>query len=416
MAFSGLSPIEQRVCERVAARADALLEDLRLHVSLPTGGNNTQALDETRELFTQRLNQLGAVAHQYQPDTRPEWIGSYAHQPANASSQSPPVTAVCARLRDGLPRILIAGHLDTVHDPQGSFRSLVVSADKATATGPGCVDMKGGLVIALAALEVLEECGVSCGWSFLMNSDEETGSYFSDTALVSEARAHDVGLALEPALAGGELAIERMGSGQFAIRCTGRSAHVGRSFAEGISAVTALGRCVVAVGEMADSSRGKIANIGPLRGGAVTNAVPDEAWAWGNVRYPTPQIMHELATELDGLGLKGLGIGSEKLPGVEVFRSFNRPAKPLTPSTEKVALLARECAHDLGQRLPFAKTGGVCDGNQLQAAGLPTIDTLGVRGGGLHTPEEWIELASLVERCQLLALTIARISEGRLAL
>jgi glutamate carboxypeptidase len=410
MAVSGLSPIEQRVCERVAARADALLEDLRLHVSLPTGGNNTQALDETRELFTNRLNALGAITHNYQPDTRPEWIGSYAQHESNAP-QSAPVTAVCERLRAGLPKILIAGHLDTVHDPQGSFRSLVVSSDKTTATGPGCVDMKGGLVIALAALEVLEECGVSCGWSFLMNSDEETGSYFSDTALVTEARAHDVGLALEPALSGGELAVERMGSGQFAIRCTGRSAHVGRSFADGVSAVTALGRCLVAVGAMADNSRGKITNIGPLRGGSVTNAVPDEAWAWGNVRYPTLEIMQELAAELDGLGT-----GADHLPGVEVFRSFNRPAKPLTPATEKVALLARECAHDLGQRLGFAKTGGVCDGNQLQAAGLPTIDTLGVRGGGLHTPEEWIELASLVERCQLLALTVARISEGRLAL
>jgi len=269
--------------------------------------------------------------------------------------------------------------------------------------------MKGGLVIAMAALESLEECGIRCGWSFLMNSDEETGSYFSDTALATEARAHDVGLALEPALAGGELAVDRMGSGQFAIRCRGKASHVGRAFAEGVSAVTKLGECIVAAGKMPDITRGKILNIGPLRGGAATNAVPDEAWAWGNVRYPTQEICDELARELDAMATP-----EGSMPGAEVMRSFNRPAKPLIPRTEKLAMLAREAAEDLGQRLPFAKTGGVCDGNQLQAAGLPTIDTLGVRGGGLHTPDEWIELASLVERCQMLALTISRLAEGRL--
>ncbi len=74
-----------------------------------------------------------------------------------------------------------------------------------------------------------------------------------------------------------------------------------------------------------------------------------------------------------------------------------------------MGLKARSVAEDLGQRLPFKSTGGVCDGNIMQAAGLPTIDTLGVRGGGLHTPDEWIELASLVERCQLLAVLVHRL-------
>ncbi len=408
MASKRLTERESRLTNIIERRADALLEDLRLHVALPTGGENEPALDETRERFTQRLEALGARTHQHAPDPRPDWLLST--RPATSAQAFAPPTAVCRRFRDVQPRILIAGHLDTVHDPKGRFRELSIAADGKTATGPGCVDMKGGLVIAVAALEALEEAGIDCSWSFLMNSDEETGSYFSDTALETEAKTHDFGLALEPALAGGELAIERMGSGQFALRCTGRAAHVGRAFAEGVSAVTKLGECIVQAGRMPDIQRGKILNIGPLRGGAATNAVPDEAWAWGNVRYPTDGVAQELASELDALTTP-----PGELPGVEVMRSFNRPAKPLTPETENLALLAREAAEDLGQRLPFAKTGGVCDGNQLQAAGLPTIDTLGVRGGGLHTPDEWIELASLVERCQLLALTISRLAEARLA-
>jgi len=97
---------------------------------------------------------------------------------------------------------------------------------------------------------------------------------------------------------------------------------------------------------------------------------------------------------------------------VKVEMSLNRPAKPLTPGTQKLAELARGVAEELGQKLPFGKTGGVCDGNTLQDEGLPTIDTLGVRGGGLHTPQEWIEVASLVERCQMFAVLVKRISEG----
>ncbi|QYU68548.1 M20/M25/M40 family metallo-hydrolase [Leptolyngbya sp. 15MV] len=135
-------------------------------------------------------------------------------------------------------------------------------------------------------------------------------------------------------------------------------------------------------------------------------AVPDLARAWGNLRYPTRDIADELRADLASLH-RG---AADDLPWVQTRLSLNRPAKPLTPQVERLALMARAAAEDLGQSLPFGKTGGVCDGNILQDEGLPTIDTLGVRGGGLHTPNEWIELDSLVERCQLLAVLIARLS------
>jgi glutamate carboxypeptidase len=150
-----------------------------------------------------------------------------------------------------------------------------------------------------------------------------------------------------------------------------------------------------------------IANIGPLRGGVATNAVPDSAAAWGNVRFPDRAAADEMGAMLDALQTE-----PDAMPGVSVRRSFNRPAKPLTPATEALALRARGAAEDLGMALPFEKTGGVCDGNIMQDAGLPTIDTVGVRGGGLHTPEEWIDLTSLVERCQMLAILVARLSAG----
>jgi glutamate carboxypeptidase len=269
--------------------------------------------------------------------------------------------------------------------------------------------MKGGLVIAVAALEALEENGIAAPWTFILNSDEETGSYHSEHALRAEARrtrdARGIGLVFEPALPDGSLVVERLGSGQFLIEARGRSAHVGRDFEKGISAVTALARAVAAAADLPDPNRGKIANIGPLEGGSATNVVPDRARAWGNVRYPTQAIADELEA-----GLRRLETGHGTLPEVIVKTSFNRPAKPLTPEVQRLADAARQAAEDLGQRLPFGKTGGVCDGNILQDEGLPTIDTLGVRGGGLHTTDEWIDLPSLVERCQLTALLISRLA------
>ncbi len=406
MNLGALSEAERRVADNIEARGDALLDDLRLHVGTATGGGyvgrGRVGLDETRNRFRARLEALGAETDLILGEARPWWLLG------GGEDEDAPPTAVCRRGRSGLPRVLIAGHLDTVHDPASDFRELTIR-DDGTATGPGCVDMKGGLVIAIAALEALEACGVETSWSFLMNSDEETGSYHSCAALTAEAKHHDIGLALEPALAGGELAVERLGSGQFAVRTTGRAAHVGRAFEEGVSAVTALGRCLVEIGTMPDVENGRIINVGPIRGGAATNAVPHEAWAWGNVRYPNQAVADELESMVEALATDGPG-----LPKVDVFTSFNRPAKPLTVGVRALAELARSAAEDLGQSLPFAKTGGVCDGNILQAAGLTTIDTLGVRGGGLHTPQEWIELASLVERCQLLAILMMRIAEGRL--
>jgi len=399
-----LTEQEQRVCAEIERRADALLDDLRRHVALPTGGGNTDALDESRGLLCARLEALGATTELVPGEPRPDWLELDDH---GGDRPSPP-TAVCRRTADRAgPRIMIAGHLDTVHDPAGAFRELSVRPDRATATGPGCVDMKGGLVIAVCALETLEALGFDAAWTFTLNSDEETGTYHSGSCLRTVAAEHDWGLALEPALPGGELAIERMGSGQFMLECLGRSAHVGRAFTDGVSAVTELARRILEVARMPDPDRGRILNIGPLKGNAAANAVPDRARAWGNVRFPDRGVSDELAAMLDALATE-----PDSMPRTIVHRSFNRPAKPETEAVRALAMAARGAAEDLGRSLPFARTGGVCDGNIMQDAGLTTIDTLGVRGGGLHTPDEWIELASLVERCRLLAVLLGRLSSG----
>ncbi len=402
MSVSSLSAVDQGVCEFLSAREGRMCEELGSHVAIPTGHNHAPGLDEYRGILRERLEALGAEIELIPGDPKPRWL-------LGADHGAPPPTLIARRLREGRPRILIAGHIDTVFAPDGPFRSMAISSDGATAVGPGVVDMKGGVLILIHALEALEEAGVDVGWTVLLNSDEETGSYHSDAALISEAKKHDFGIATEPALPGGELAIERMGSGQFRIEALGRSAHVGRDFTAGVSAVTALSQAVCALSEMVDPSRGLIMSVGPLSGGSATNAVPDRALAWGNVRFPDAETADEIRRMLESVQVNRDADGA--LPKVIVEHNFNRPAKNRIEATDQLAGVASRCAEALGQSLPLASTGGVCDGNILQAAGLPTIDTMGVRGGGLHTHGEWIELASLVERSQLMALTLRTLTE-----
>ncbi len=385
----------------IDGRRQEMVEDLERHVAIPTGKNHTPGLDEYRGVVVDRLRAIGADAIEHAGEPKPEWLIE------GGVSAEPPPTVVCRKDEPAEPRVMIAGHLDTVFSPEGSFREMSIAPDGKTAVGPGVVDMKGGILIAMVALESIAEAGLDIPWTFTLNSDEETGTYHSDSVLRAEAQRHRWGLALEPALPDGSLAVERKGSGQIKIETHGRSAHAGREFEKGVSAVYGLARVLLEVERLSDLERGVTVNVGPVQGGIATNVVPDHAALWANARYPSAELGDELGARVDALAT-----GEGAMPGVSVRRSFNRPAKPLILETERLALAARDVAESIGQRLPFASTGGVCDGNNLQDAGLPTIDTLGVRGGGLHTHQEWIELDSLTERALLLARLIVRLDEG----
>ncbi len=403
-----LNDVEQQLCESISSRTDQLLEELAAHVAIPTGQNHTPGLDAYRDILIDRLSALGAVIEHIPGDARPKWIEQPSANSTSINTEQiiPPV--VIARKSGNIgPKILIVGHIDTVHDPNGSFQTLTVDKKQEFCVGPGCVDMKGGVLIAITALEILKQVGVELNWTFLLNSDEEMGSFHSEVALREAASGHDIGIVVEPALADGSLAVERMGSGQFKIEVFGQSAHVGRAFSDGESAVYKLAQIISSLSNLADPKNGMIVNVGPLQGGEATNVVPDYAACWGNVRFSNVEKGDKLAQAIDALATS-----AQLLPHVVVNRHWNRPAKPLTDAVKLFAQAAAETADDLGQSLPQDSTGGVCDGNILQSVGLPTLDTLGVRGGNLHRPDEFVEIASLVERCQLLAVLLARIADG----
>ncbi|MGD9789038.1 MAG: M20/M25/M40 family metallo-hydrolase [Phycisphaerales bacterium] len=449
---NGLSAGESRVMAAIRSRHAAMIDDLTRWVGIPTGPRAVETrstphegLAELRAVLATRLESLGAKGRVIAGDPRPAWIAPGGSEAGGGGDESGAKagerrshagggeffepTLLMDRMESGArgaasggvgaTRVLLSGHLDTVHPVDGAFSSLTIDDRGEKALGPGCVDMKGGLVVAVHALEALDECGIRVPWAFVLNSDEETGTFCSDSAIRAAARNADVGLAFEPApqmKAIGDttwgLVTHRPGSGQFRIDVRGKAAHVGRDFKSGVSAVTALSRAILEISSHADADRGRIVSIGPIKGGHATNVVPDSAFAWGNVRYATPEVGEELKAALEGL--VNLGGKDGGLPAISVHATLNRPAKPLNPRVEALSMLIMGAAAAIGEDLRPTTTGGVCDGNNMQAAGLPTLDTLGVRGGGLHTTDEWIDLTSLVDRATLIAVVLMRLNEGRL--
>ena len=390
---------EQRVIDAVHRRRGAMESDLASLVAIPTGCGHRQGLDAARAWMRSRLESLGASVQRETGGERPQWLRDGA-----AGDDHGDVLIARSGNRARGPRLLLSGHLDTVHDPRGAFQSLGVEQG-GMREGPGAADMKGGLIVALAALESLADVGVHPNWTFLLNADEETGSFRSAAILERVARECDVGLVLEPAV-GSDFVVERPGSAQFRIDAQGRSAHAGRDAARGVSAVHALAQAICTVLAANDPASGCILNIGPLEGGGATNVVPAAAAAWGNARYFSSHARAQVERALGAVIT-----GDAGLPRVSVEVVHNRPVKPATETVQALAACAVECAAKVGCACSAVATGGVSDANVLQHVGLPCLDGLGVRGGNLHRTDEFVVVDSLCERAAILALLLQRIME-----
>lgn len=398
-----LTAKESALRDRLVRTGTDMLARLADAVAVPTGGGHRAGLDRLRASVAKRLSALGAEIEEVPVEVRPAWVDPSG----TVDAMTPTLVARRTRGRAGA-RLLLSGHLDTVHDPDGAFQRLEPRGDGAM-TGPGCADMKGGVEVMLSALEALEAERHAVAWTVLLVGDEESGSFGSAATIARVAAEHDRAFVVEPAANAGDLVVERPGSGQFVIEAFGRAAHAGRDFTKGVSAVQALAGAVLGAGALADPARGRLVNIGPLQGGAATNIVPDLARAWGNLRYRDEADGAALGAALDALATGADG----EVPRVRVRRLHNRPAKPCTEAVRALGERAQAVAVDLGLQVGLASTGGVSDANLIQHAGPPTLDGLGVRGGNLHRTDEFMWPDSLTERAALLAVLLARESSVR---
>lgn len=306
-------------------------------------------------------------------------------------------------------QLYLGGHLDTVYPAEHPFQHCIRLSEQRL-RGPGLTDMKGGLVVMLYALLALERSPWAgrLGWRVLLNPDEEIGSPASAALLRRLARQVDLGLIFEPAFADGRLAGARKGSGNFTLVVHGRAAHAGRAPEQGRNAVRALSDFIVALDALNACQPGLTVNPAFVAGGGALNVVPDLALVRFNIRVQTPAQIDWCRQQLARLIAQGEAREGIRL---ELHGDFGRPPKRLDAATLKLLQLARDSAQQLGFELDWADTGGCCDGNNLAAAGVPNLDNLGVRGGAIHSVDEYLEVDSLVERARLSALILLQLAD-----
>lgn len=313
------------------------------------------------------------------------------------------------RVRPQAPvQLLLTGHMDTVFAPDHPFQTLTDIDDGAVLNGPGVADMKGGIALMLAALVALEASplGSRVGYEVVINSDEEIGSPGSAALIAEAARGKLAALTYEPsALPDGTLAGARPGSGNFSIVVTGRSAHAGRNPEDGRNAIVAAADVTL---RLARARRGGLA-INPARidGGGPNNVVPDRAIVRVNLRPALPADQIAAQALIDDVVR---AVAAEHDVAIHVHGGFGRPPKPIDDKAARLFALVEESAALLGRPITHKASGGVCDGNNIAACGVPVVDTMGARGGAIHSSDEYLIVESLPERAQLSTLVMLRLA------
>lgn len=300
----------------------------------------------------------------------------------------------------GLP-VLLLGHLDTVW-PRGTLKSMPCHIAEGRFCGPGALDMKAGVAMALTAIEMLTEAGLlNREIVLLLNSDEEVGSPVSRPITEKLARESEAVFVLEPAQ-GLAYKTARKGTGNWRIEVKGIAAHAGVDFEKGASAIRELARVIDSVSGWTDLQRGLTISVGLIGGGSKTNVIPAQAWAEVDGRIARladgPRIEKKFAS------LKP----ADKRCSLLVTGGINRPPMERTRGSVALFRQARELAAEIGFSLNEAATGGASDGNFTSALGIPTLDGMGAVGEGAHAHHESIQLEHIAPRTALLAAMLTR--------
>lgn len=308
-------------------------------------------------------------------------------------------------------RVLLTGHYDTVFGADHPFQHLQWR-QAGVLNGPGVADMKGGIAVMLAALQAFERSpwATQLGYEVVLNADEEVSSPGSAPLLAECAQRVNAGLTFEPALPDGTLAGARPGSGNFSLHIEGRAAHAGREPEKGRNAIVAAADLALWLAALVAADL-KV-NVAKIDGGGPNNIVPDNAVLRFNMRPATLAAQARAETATDA-AIAAVAAARE----VTIHRHghFARPPKPLDANQLRLFHLVRDAGVALGLGIGWRDAGGVCDGNNLAATGLAVVDTLGVRGGAIHSADEFLVVDSLKERAELAALVLMRIARNGFA-
>jgi len=401
-----LTDLDQAALDALALRQEAMLTRTIAWSKVNTGSYNTEGLKTFAPILAEAFAETEAVVELL--ETQP--IESVKATGEVEDFQSGPVLRAVAR-PDVPNQVVLTGHYDTVF-PKGTFTQ-VTDLGGGKFNGPGLTDMKGGICVMLEALKAFEAGPLKgqLGYKVILTPDEEIGNHASNDAIMAAARTAHIGLTFEPCMEDGSFSGARKGSAVWDIIFQGRSAHAGREPEKGRSALMAASEFALKIEALTDMREGTTFNIGSIDGGDAVNVVPALCVVRIGARAPDGPSADWAQGEVDRIlaeVLKRDGITAHTHGG------FYRPPKPRNAAQEKLFGDVAETAKALGITLNFVDTGGVCEGNNVFAAGTPNIDTLGVRGGRIHSDEEFLIAESLSERAGLATLILHRIADGRI--
>ncbi len=271
--------------------------------------------------------------------------------------------------------ILLLCHMDTVF-PLGTINTAPFREADGKIFGPGTLDMKAGIVIALAAIEEAQKFRLNRPVTLLCTSDEEIGSMTSRAHIERLAKKSALVLVLEPALVDGSLKTWRKGVGEFRVKTKGRAAHAGGDHEKGRNAIEEMAHQVIAIQKLTDYSKQTTLNVGVIKGGTVSNVVPEEADIEVDVRVMQSGEWERLESEMRKLKpvLEGTSL--------EIAGDLNRPPMPFNETMAATFKKAQSIAAQIGMELKAGGTGGASDGNFIAPLGIPVLDGMGAVGEG----------------------------------
>lgn len=370
-----------RLVELVRRREPQLIDRLHELVQIESPSSSKAAVDQAQILFAQWASAAGGKVRHYARSGFGDSIEvSFGQQYRRA------------------PAVMLLGHLDTVWE-LGTLARMPWRITRDRICGPGVLDMKAGVLMALTAVEVLlEQQLLKRGVTLLIHGEEELGSPVSRGLTEKIARRSSAVYVLEPAQGdAGAYKTARKAVGRYRLTIKGKAAHSGVDFEKGHSAVVELARQIEVLHSKTDLAKGITVNPGVIGGGTSSNVIAAEAWVEIDVRIARTRDMQKVDRALRGLRPVDKGCTLTLSGGI------NRPPMERTPGTVELFRTAQRHAALLGIALEEAATGGASDGNFTSALGIPTLDGMGAVGAGAHAPHEYLLRRHLAPRTALLA-------------
>jgi glutamate carboxypeptidase len=385
----------QHVVQQAKQLLEAFLADLKAIVNINSGTYTKTGVDAVGSYLRDRFQGQGfTTSFERQQEFGNNLIAEHQGSAPNG------------------PRILLIGHMDTVFpDGEAERRPFALGErdGKRTATGPGVLDMKSGLLMGMYSLHLLNKAG-QANYSraiCLFNSDEEIGSPASKPLIQEIARQSDAVIVLEPGRALTTVVSSRRASGQYHVEVRGRAAHAGVEPHLGRNAILELSYQIQEIQALNGTIPGTTFNVGVIGGGERSNIVPDLAWCDVDVRASDLAGVQAIEHALQRVTQQ------RKLDGTSISLSgdFRSPPFERTERNLRLVQLAKAAGRELGITIEDLGSGGASDANNTSGLGIATIDGLGAGGGLAHNPDEYIELDYLPERIALLTGLIRNINE-----